>query len=124
MPLSLENLDDPIFNQLPPEEQHKGRREVFQDLQKNDPQFRGLPPEERRKVLFPQAEAEAPSTLQNIATGPIGAGLEAVGRGIRATPGAIVGLAKDVGKAAITPPEEGMFDLAGAPQRLLDVTKG
>ena len=53
MSLTLEDLDHPDFLQLPPEEQYKGRREVFHDLQKNDANFRALPSEERQKVLFP-----------------------------------------------------------------------
>lgn len=60
MPLGLDDLDNPDFKQLPPEEQYKGRREVFQHLTKTDPDFRALPPEERGKVLFPEGVGPQP----------------------------------------------------------------
>ncbi len=45
-----------------------------------------------------------------------------VGRGIKNIPSAAVGLLKNVGKAALTPPEDGFFKFK--PERLLDVGRG
>jgi hypothetical protein len=61
--LGLEDLEDEAFKALPPEEQYKGRLQVFRSLQK-DPEFRALPLEERSKVLHgEQAPAEKPGFL-------------------------------------------------------------
>jgi len=62
-PLSIQDLDDPLFKQLPPEEQYKGRWEVFQHLMKTDPLFRQLPTEERRKLLFPTPVERPPISI-------------------------------------------------------------
>jgi len=71
VPLTLDDLDDPFFGQLPQEEQAKGRREVFQDLQRNNAQFRELPIEERRKVLFPVEEEVEPARPELTFTGEL-----------------------------------------------------
>ena len=88
--VTVEDLENPAFLQLPPEEQMKGRREVFQFLSKTDPVFRALPLAERQKVLFPPtAENRYPTELEvgkmfglNIPTPPIVSGpLSLMGEG-------------------------------------------
>src|SRR5690348_2944062 len=76
----------------------------------------GYSPEEVNAYL---GQVEQPSIME-----PIVGTAKALGGIAAEVPGALVDMAKSVGKAAITPPEEGMFDISHAPERLLDVAKG
>src|SRR5690348_6826450 len=84
-------VSDPDYQRLSSGDQYKVRRSFYQKVLAPDPDYQKLSSDDRssitKSVLFPEAKAEEPSILQNIAAGPVGAGLEAIGRGIKAAPG-------------------------------------
>ena len=90
--ITFEDLEDPLFKQLPPDEQYKGRSEVFRDLMKLDPGFAQLPLEERSKLLMGPSEPTK---------GPMREGLE---RGVEK----VLGVAQAVGGAPEAATIEGM----------------
>jgi len=65
-----------------------------------------------------------PQGMEKTAVGGVGDTINAVVEGVKKVPSAALDMAKHVASAAMTQPEEGLFDVSHAPQRMGDFLKG
>jgi hypothetical protein len=121
-------INDSDYQNLKPDAQLSIRRKFYQKHVAKDPDYLGLDQQGQqnitRRILYPGTEAEAkgPTGFTKFAVSRAGDVTQAAIEGAKELPGTIYGMAKDVGKAAVTPPKEGLWSFT--PSHFLDVGKG